>query len=112
MKYLPIYAFVTLYASIAIGRGVAHGVGIAYLVASAVCFAAYARDKSAARAQARRTPESTLLMLGLACGWPGGLLAQQWLRHKTVKQPFRAQFWVTVVLNVGAFIYLVGVMPR
>jgi uncharacterized membrane protein YsdA (DUF1294 family) len=110
MKYLPIYAFVALYASIAIGHGVPYLVGIAYLVASAVCFAAYAGDKSAARAQARRTPETTLLMLGLACGWPGGLLAQQWLRHKTVKQPFRAQFWVTVVINVGAFIYFVGVM--
>jgi uncharacterized membrane protein YsdA (DUF1294 family) len=110
MNYLPIYAFVALYASIAIGRDLPHMVGIAYLVASAVCFAAYARDKSAARAQARRTPESTLLILGLACGWPGGLLAQQLLRHKTVKQPFRAQFWVTVVLNVAAFVYLAGVM--
>jgi uncharacterized membrane protein YsdA (DUF1294 family) len=110
MHYLPIYAFVALYASIAFGRGVPHIVGIAYLVASAVCFAAYARDKSAAREQARRTPESTLLILGLAGGWPGGLLAQQLLRHKTVKQPFRTQFWVTVVLNVGAFIYLAGVI--
>jgi uncharacterized membrane protein YsdA (DUF1294 family) len=110
MNYLPLYAFLALYASIAIGRGVPHLVGIAYLIASVICFAAYSRDKSAARAQARRTPESTLLMLGLACGWPGGLLAQQWLRHKTVKQPFRAQFWVTVAVNVGAFIYFAGVM--
>jgi uncharacterized membrane protein YsdA (DUF1294 family) len=110
MHYFPIYAFVALYAAIAIGRGVPHIVGIAYLLASAVCYVAYARDKSAARAQERRTPESTLLMLGLACGWPGGLLAQQRLRHKTVKQPFRAQFWVTVVLNVGAFVYLAGGM--
>lgn len=110
MKYLPLYAFVTLYASIAFGRGVPHLVGIGYLVASAVCFAAYAFDKAAARAHARRTPESMLLVLGLACGWPGGLLAQQWLRHKSVKQPFRAQFWITVVINVGAFIYLAGVM--
>jgi uncharacterized membrane protein YsdA (DUF1294 family) len=110
MNYLPVYAFVALYASIAYGRGLPHIVGIGYLVASAVCFAAYASDKSAARANQRRTPESTLLMLGLACGWPGGLLAQQWLRHKTVKQPFRAQFWITVVINVGAFTYLAGVM--
>ncbi|HEX9171756.1 MAG TPA: DUF1294 domain-containing protein [Telluria sp.] len=110
LNFLPIYAFVALYASIAFGRGVPHLVGIAYLVASAFCFAAYAADKSAARANERRTPESTLLMLGLACGWPGGLLAQQWLRHKTVKQPFRTQFWVTVVINVAAFTYLAGVM--
>lgn len=64
MHYLPIYLFLALYAAIAFGRGVPHLVGGFYLVASLVCFAAYACDKSAARTQARRTPESTLLMLG------------------------------------------------
>lgn len=58
LKFLPIYAFVALYASIAFGRGVPHLVGIAYLVASAVCFAAYAADKSAARANERPAPTS------------------------------------------------------
>jgi uncharacterized membrane protein YsdA (DUF1294 family) len=80
--------------------------GIAYLVMSLWCFASYARDKSAARQGARRTPESRLLVLGLLGGWPGGLLAQQWLRHKTVKQPFRRVFWCSVVANVGALIVL------
>lgn len=73
-----------------------------YLVASLVCFTAYARDKSAARRRMRRTPERRLLWLGLAGGWPGGWLAQHWLRHKTVKLPFRHWFWLTVVLNVAA----------
>ena len=49
----------------------------------------YAADKSAARAGRWRIPESTLLMLGLCCGWPGGIVAQQWLRHKSVKPSFR-----------------------
>lgn len=74
-----------------------------YLGASALCFAVYARDKAAARAGRRRTPESTLLLLGLACGWPGALLAQRWLRHKSSKATFLRKFWGTVALNVGAF---------
>jgi uncharacterized membrane protein YsdA (DUF1294 family) len=80
--------------------------GVAYLLMSVICFASYARDKSAARRKERRTPESTLLALGLLGGWPGGLLAQQWLRHKTVKQPFRSLFWCTVAANLGLFLWL------
>lgn len=77
-----------------------------YVIASGVCFIAYALDKSAARRGAWRTPESTLLMLGLVGGWPGGLLAQQLLRHKSNKPSFRAAFWVTVACNAAAFVAL------
>jgi uncharacterized membrane protein YsdA (DUF1294 family) len=45
-------------------------------------------------------------MLGLFGGWPGAVLAQQWLRHKTVKQPFRQMFWLTVALNIACFLWL------
>jgi uncharacterized membrane protein YsdA (DUF1294 family) len=69
--------------------------------ASLVCFIAYALDKSAAIHGRRRTPERSLLLLGLACGWPGALLAQRWLRHKTVKTSFRIAFWCTVALNIA-----------
>jgi uncharacterized membrane protein YsdA (DUF1294 family) len=72
-----------------------------YLLASTVCFIVYASDKSAARRGQRRTPERTLLLLGLAGGWPGAVLAQQWLRHKTRKQPFQNLFWLTVAVHVG-----------
>jgi uncharacterized membrane protein YsdA (DUF1294 family) len=34
------------------------------------------------------------------------LLAQQWLRHKTVKLPFRHWFWLTVGLNLAGFCWL------
>ncbi len=44
--------------------------------------------------------------LALAGGWPGALLAQQWLRHKSAKQEFRAVFWATVVLNVAGLVLL------
>jgi len=104
--YLPLPLFLIVYAFASLAWGVPPAVGLAYLAASAVCFAAYARDKSAARGKARRTPERTLLLLGLAGGWPGALLAQQWLRHKTVKQPFRRLFWCSVALNASAFVWL------
>ncbi|MCC6070061.1 DUF1294 domain-containing protein [Massilia sp. GCM10020059] len=74
--------------------------GALYACASTLCFAAYARDKRAARTGRRRTPEQTLLLLGLACGWPGAFLAQRALRHKSSKHAFQRKFWFTVVLNM------------
>lgn len=106
MQYLAILLFSATYGFAAVAWNVPPLAGAVYLVASLLCFALYALDKAAARRQARRTPERTLLLLGLAGGWPGALLAQQWLRHKTVKPGFRTLFWCTVVANVGAFLYL------
>ncbi len=72
-----------------------------YLVASAVTYVVYAIDKSAARSGAWRTSEATLHMLSLVGGWPGAIIAQQALRHKSSKAEFRFVFWVTVVVNCG-----------
>ena len=79
---------------------------VAYFVASIVTIFAYAFDKTAAVRGNWRIQEGTLLGLGLLCGWPGALLAQKGLRHKSSKQSFRNAFWITVVLNVLAFIVL------
>ena len=38
-------------------------------------------------------------MLGLAGGWPGALIAQQTLRHKSKKTSFIVALWVTVLVN-------------
>ena len=103
MAYLPIAAFALLYLGVALGWGLSHLAAAAYGAASVLCFIAYALDKSAARGKRRRTPERTLLLLGLACGWPGAVLAQQWLRHKSSKASFRVKFWGTAALNVAAF---------
>lgn len=73
-----------------------------YAVVSAAAFGAYAADKSASRTRERRTAERTLLLLGLAGGWPGALLAQRMLRHKTAKASFQLKFWLTVAANIGA----------
>jgi uncharacterized membrane protein YsdA (DUF1294 family) len=80
-----------------------------YVTLSVITFAAYAIDKSAAAQRGARVPEKTLLLLGLLGGWPGGLLAQQWLRHKTRKQPFRILFWLSVLLHGGALIATVAI---
>jgi uncharacterized membrane protein YsdA (DUF1294 family)/cold shock CspA family protein len=77
-----------------------------YLVASLLTFIMYAADKSAAKKGNWRTQESTLHLLSLAGGWPGALIAQQKLRHKSKKQSFRSVFWVTVLLNFVAFVWL------
>lgn len=84
----------------------------AYVVVSVITFAAYAADKAAAQQRGWRTPESTLHLLALVGGWPGALLAQQRLRHKSSKPSFRSTFWVTVVLNVGALVFLASPMGR
>ena len=79
-------------------------VGAWYAGASLLCFIAYARDKSAARARRRRVRERTLLLLGLAGGWPGAIAAQRWLRHKSSKVPFLLAFWASVMLNLAALV--------
>ncbi|MDQ2988362.1 MAG: DUF1294 domain-containing protein [Pseudomonadota bacterium] len=106
MRYASILLFAALYAFAMTRWGTPNMVGVAYLLASAACFIVYAIDKAAARAGRWRTSENMLLMLGLACGWPGAALAQQWMRHKSSKPSFRARFWATVAMNVGAFAYL------
>jgi len=102
-RLMAIPAFGALYGYAAMHWAFKPAVGLAYLLVSALAFLAYAMDKSAAIQGRRRTPEATLHMLGLACGWPGALLAQQLLRHKTAKRSFVAAFWLTVMVNVGAF---------
>jgi uncharacterized membrane protein YsdA (DUF1294 family) len=77
-----------------------------YVIASPLAFILYARDKSAARNGDWRTRENTLHMISLAGGWPGALLAQQKFRHKTKKQSFRSVFRMTVLVNTGAFVWL------
>ena len=79
-----------------------------YLLASMVAFVAYALDKSAARNDRRRTPDRTLHVFSLAGGWPGALIAQRLLRHKTQKESFRVVFWFTVAINCAALAWLLS----
>jgi uncharacterized membrane protein YsdA (DUF1294 family)/cold shock CspA family protein len=99
---LPIFAAVYYY--VATHWPVKPSVLLIYAVASIVTFLAYALDKSAAIQGRWRTPEQALHLLALAGGWPGALLAQQLLRHKSSKPSFVAGFWGTVLVNLLAFV--------
>ena len=70
-------------------------------VASLVTFVAFGWDKRRVAAGGRRVPERTLLVLTLAGGWPGAILARRQFRHKTRKGSFVIAFWVVVVLHLA-----------
>lgn len=79
---------------------------IVYLGASILTFILYAFDKHAAGKGGRRAPESTLHLLSLLGGWPGALIAQRILRHKSAKTSFQIMFWITTVINCAGFFIL------
>lgn len=70
-----------------------------YLVASALTFALYAKDKSAAQSGRWRISESILHLFSIIGGWPGAAIAQSQLRHKSQKLSFRVVYWFTVIVN-------------
>ena len=76
-------------------------VPVAYGVVSVVTLLMYSRDKAAALKDKPRTPENTLHLLALLGGWPGAMVAQQSLRHKSQKRSFRRVYWLTVVINLA-----------
>lgn len=82
-------------------------IAMLYGATSLLCFLLYAHDKHAARQGGWRTPEKHLQLLALLGGWPGALLAQKLLRHKSRKASFQRLFWGMVALNLlGALLLL------
>ena len=81
-------------------------VSLVYVFSSILTYAAYSKDKSAARNGDWRVSEKTLHLFSVLCGWPGAIIAQQKLRHKTKKTSFRFVFWLTLLLNIGLFSWL------
>lgn len=79
---------------------------LAFFIASVITYFIYAKDKSAAINNEWRIPENTLHLHSVLCGWPGAIVAQQRLRHKTRKVSFRTVFWLTVIVNVTAIVWL------
>lgn len=102
--YLVIAAFLAVLLVASVLWHVSGWVALAYACLSVACFVVYAIDKSAAAAGSRRIPETTLHLLALLGGWPGAIVGQQMLRHKSSKAEFRAVFWFTVIFNVAAFL--------
>lgn len=50
-----------------------------------------------------RVPEKILHLLSLIGGWPLAFASQQYLRHKTIKQPFQQIFKIIVFINIFIF---------
>jgi uncharacterized membrane protein YsdA (DUF1294 family)/cold shock CspA family protein len=98
--------FIGIVAFSVVGGNLPPVVLIIYVGLSILTFFAYALDKAAATKGSWRTQESTLHLFALLGGWPGALVAQQKLRHKSKKASFRTVFWVTVVFNCCAFVWL------
>lgn len=105
-SYWAILAFALVWVGTAVVWGVPRWVLPGYAVLSLATFCAYWQDKRAAQAGHWRTPESTLHALALLGGWPGAIVAQQWLRHKSRKVDFLGRFWLTVLGNVVVFVGL------
>ncbi|GAB6140780.1 hypothetical protein JCM14076_15090 [Methylosoma difficile] len=79
-----------------------------YLIMSVLCFFFYFLDKQNAETGGFRTPESSLHLLELLGGWPGGLLAQRLLRHKNRKTSYQIVFWLIAGLHIVFWIdYLI-----
>lgn len=87
-----------------------------YLGASVFTFLLYAKDKWSAKSGRWRVAESSLQGLAFIGGWPGALLAQYFLRHKSSKQDFISVFLIMTIANLmvlGFYVYVVatGSMP-
>ncbi|WP_404343624.1 DUF1294 domain-containing protein [Pseudoalteromonas mariniglutinosa] len=78
-------------------------IALVYSVTSIVSFTIYGLDKHASVQQRSRVSERSLHILGLIGGWPGALIAQQWLRHKSQKRAFIIVLWLTIMVNCSAF---------
>lgn len=81
-------------------------VPLIYAGLSVFTFMAYWLDKRKAQTGKWRTPESTLQFVALLGGWPGALLAQSYLRHKSQKRAFLLVFYFGALLNLIALIWL------
>ncbi len=79
-----------------------------YLAAiNLVTFAVFAADKRKAVRGEWRVRENTLLLLAAIGGSAGAMLAQQLLRHKTRKEPFRTVLYAIVVVQAAGLVALI-----
>jgi uncharacterized membrane protein YsdA (DUF1294 family) len=82
-----------------------------FLALNLLVFSIYFMDKQAARHGRWRISERTLLILALIGGSLGALAAQQLLRHKTRKEPFRSILAAILILH-GALIAVLAFLPQ
>lgn len=81
---------------------------LAISLVNAATYWFYSQDKEAAQLGNCRVPENTLHILSFLGGWPAAWLAQQRLRHKTQKQPFRQIYFCTIAFNILLILWLIS----
>lgn len=101
------FGFLLVLAAAALMQWLPGWLACYYLLCSVLTFMAYAWDKRASIQGQWRTPELRLQLFAFLGGWPGALLAQQILRHKSAKHSFLWLFSLMVVLNLSAFCWIV-----
>ncbi|RUM25209.1 DUF1294 domain-containing protein [Rhizobium vallis] len=84
---------------------------ILFLALNLLAFSVYYLDKQAARRGRWRISERTLLTLALIGGSLGAVAAQQLLRHKTRKEPFRSILVAILILH-GALAAVLAFAPQ
>lgn len=100
--YILVLAALTLF-------GLLSGLTLLFIsLMNAASYWFYSQDKEAATLGHRRVPENTLHLLAVLGGWPAAWLAQQKLRHKTQKQPFRRIYFCTIALNMLLILWLIS----
>ncbi len=110
---LAILVAFAVYLAVAIRvLGVSAWVATFYAAMSLATFAFYVTDKRAAVAGGWRTSEGALQAAALLGGWPGGVLAQQFVRHKNRKRSFQLVFWLATFVNVIVFVLLSTTWPH
>lgn len=83
-----------------------------YLLAGMISAVLYSSDKSQASKGEERVPEVVLHAIDLAGGIIGGLLAQQFMRHKTTKSGFAATTGLIFGIHLLLLIVLLaGLLP-
>lgn len=112
IKLFAVPVFMLFFLFVAFVWNVPGWIFVLYLLMSAIAFLLYASDKQAALTGEWRTPESTLIFIGITGGWPGAIIAQQLFRHKSTKNSFQSAFWGSVVINVVAFAILCTPLAR
>lgn len=105
---LAVPAFMLAFLVAAVAWRVDPAVAAAYVLVSLLTAVTFAADKVSANHDGPRTAGRTLLLMSLAGGWPGALVAMHLLQHKTAKAGFQSLFWCAVAANVTAFFWLVS----
>lgn len=101
-------AYILLLVALTLGGLLSGLVLLLVSLMNALSYWLYAQDKEAAQLGNRRIPENTLHLVAFLGGWPAAWLAQQKLRHKTQKQPFRQIYFCTIGFNIILILWLIS----